>query len=70
MWIDQFDYVYREYDYAVVPMCINPDVSGHPQNILMNERVIEHMMEHEGVKFVTYKEVAEDFMRRFPREKD
>ena len=53
-----------------MPMCIHPDVSGHPQNILMNERVIEHMMEHEGVKFVTYKEVAEDFMRRFPREKD
>ena len=70
MWIDQFDYVYREYDYAVVPMCIHPDVSGHPQNILMNERVIEHMMAHEGVKFVTYKEVAEDFMKRFPREKE
>ena len=69
MWQDQFDYVYREYDYAVFPLCIHPDVSGHPQNILMNERLIEHIMAHEGVRFVTYKEVAEDFVKRFPRKK-
>ena len=26
MWRDQFDWVYREYDYAVFPMTIHPDV--------------------------------------------
>ena len=30
MWCDQFDWVYREYEYAVFPMTIHPDVSGHP----------------------------------------
>ena len=69
MWQDEFDYVYREYDYAVVPMCIHPDVCGHPQGILMCERLIEYMMKHEGVKFLTYKEVTEDFAVRFPRKK-
>ena len=28
IWIDQFDWVYREYDYAVFAMTIHPDVSG------------------------------------------
>ncbi len=68
MWKDQFDYVYREYDYAVFPICIHPDVSGHAQCIIPLEELIEHMMKHEGVKFVTYREAAEDFARRFPRE--
>ena len=27
--MDQFDWVYREYDYAVFTMTIHPDVSGH-----------------------------------------
>ena len=28
MWKDQFDWVYREYDYAVFTLTIHPDVSG------------------------------------------
>ena len=28
---DMFDWVYKEYDYAVFPMTIHPDVSGHPE---------------------------------------
>ena len=28
MWRDQFDWVYREYDYAVFPITIHPDVVG------------------------------------------
>ena len=31
LWRDQFDWVYREYDYAVFTMTIHPDVSGRPQ---------------------------------------
>lgn len=29
-WIDQFDWVYENMDYAVFPMTIHPDVSGRP----------------------------------------
>ena len=43
IWRDQFDYVYREEDYAVFAMTIHPDVSGRPQVILMLERMIEHI---------------------------
>jgi peptidoglycan-N-acetylglucosamine deacetylase len=67
MWRDQFDYVYREYDYAIFPLTTHPDVSGRPHVLLMHERLITHMMSQPGVKFVTYEEAAIDFAKRFPR---
>jgi peptidoglycan/xylan/chitin deacetylase (PgdA/CDA1 family) len=69
MWQDQFDWVYRENDYAVFTMTIHPDVSGRPQVLLMLERLIEHMLNHEGVRFTTFDNIADDFARRFPRQK-
>src|SRR3954453_9504150 len=38
-WRDQFDWVYREMDYAVVTFAIHPNVSGRPQTLLMLERL-------------------------------
>lgn len=67
IWRDHFDYVYREYDYAVVPIAIHPDVSGRPQVLLALERLIAHMMKHPGVRFVTLEDMAADFRQRFPR---
>ena len=61
MWRDQFDYVYREYDQAVFPMTIHPDVSGRPQVLLMLERVSAYIMSHPGVRFCTFNEIADDF---------
>ena len=40
MWKDQFDWVYREMDYAVFAFTIHPDVSGRPQVLLMLERLV------------------------------
>jgi peptidoglycan/xylan/chitin deacetylase (PgdA/CDA1 family) len=67
MWRDQFDWVYRESDYAVFPITIHPDVSGRPQVLLMLERLFEYMSGHAGVKFVRMEEMASDYARRFPR---
>ena len=30
LWRDQFDWVYREYEWAIFPLTIHPDVSGPP----------------------------------------
>jgi peptidoglycan/xylan/chitin deacetylase (PgdA/CDA1 family) len=68
LWRDQFDWVYREYDYAVYPICIHPDVSGRPQVLMMLERLIEHLQRHPGVSFDTYENVARDFRHRYPFE--
>ena len=68
LWCDQFDWVYREYDYAVFAMTIHPDVSGRPQVLLMLERIYDYLSKHAGVKFCTFDEIADDFRRRCPRE--
>ena len=67
MWRDQFDWVYRELDYAVFPITLHPDVSGHPQVLLMLERLIRHFQAFPGVRFMTYDQIADDFLRRQPR---
>jgi peptidoglycan/xylan/chitin deacetylase (PgdA/CDA1 family) len=66
MWRDQFDWVYRECDYAVYTMTIHPDVSGRPQVLLMLERLFNHISRHPGVRFTTFDEIANDFLRRSP----
>lgn len=65
-WRDQFDWAYREYDYATFPICLHPDVSGRPQVLLMLERLIEYMMSHPGVTIETCEAVVLDFKRRHP----
>ncbi|WP_169951230.1 polysaccharide deacetylase [Microbispora sp. H11081] len=67
MWRDQFDWVHRESEYAVFTMTIHPDVSGRPQVLLMLERLIEHINEHEGVRWSTFDAIADDFRARRPR---
>jgi peptidoglycan-N-acetylglucosamine deacetylase len=66
LWRDQFDWVYRELDYAVFPITIHPDVSGRPQVLLMLERLIEYISGHEGVRWATFDDIADDFRRRCP----
>lgn len=67
MWRDQFDWVYREHDYAVFTMTVHPDVSGRPQVLLAQERLIEHISSHEGVEWCTFDQIADDFIARNPR---
>jgi len=66
MWRDQFDWVYRELDYAVFACTIHPDVSGRPQVLLMLERLIEYISGHTGVRWATFEEIAADFRHRYP----
>ncbi len=69
LWRDQFDWVYREHEYAVFPITIHPDVSGRPQVLMMLERLYAYMIRHPGVRFVTMNEMADDFARRSPRKR-
>lgn len=66
LWRDQFDWVYREMDYAVYALTIHPDVSGRPQVLLMLERLIDYISGHSGVEWVPMEEAADDFRRRQP----
>ncbi len=69
MWRDEFDWVFREMDYAVFALTIHPDVSGRPQVLLMLERLLDYINAHDGIKWQTMEQIAEDFRRRHPRAK-
>lgn len=64
LWRDQFDWVYREMDYAVFTMAIHPDVSGRPQVLLMLERLIDYINGHSGVSWKSFNEISVDFRAR------
>jgi peptidoglycan/xylan/chitin deacetylase (PgdA/CDA1 family) len=66
MWRDQFDWVYREMDYAVFAFTIHPDVAGRPQVLLMLERLIGYISRHSGVEWLPFEEIARDFRARYP----
>ena len=69
-WRDQFDWVYREYDYAVFTMTIHPDVSGKPHVLTMHERLFAYIVKHPGVTFTTFEAIADDFAKRYPRRRE
>ena len=64
VWRDQFDWVYREYDYAVFTMTIHPDVSGRPQVLMMLERLYAYITSRPGVQFMTFNDIADNFAKR------
>lgn len=66
MWKDQFDWVYREMDYAAFCFTIHPDVSGRPQVLLMLERMVEYINGHAGVSWNTFEDIADGFRARYP----
>ena len=66
IWSDQFEWVHREMDSAVFPITIHPDVSGHPQVLLMLERFIEFVNGHDRVAWKTMEDIAADFRAREP----
>ena len=43
LWLDQFNYFYREYDEFIYPVTIHPDVCGHPHALFMVERYAQQI---------------------------
>lgn len=66
MWMDQFDYLYREEEEVVFTMTVHPDISGRPHVVAMHERIIEHINRHDGVRWVTFDEIADWYDQKHP----
>ncbi|ANB13399.1 polysaccharide deacetylase family protein [Sugiyamaella lignohabitans] len=64
IWKDHFEYFYREHDEFIFPITVHPDVSGRPHVLLMHERFIEWVNQHEGVEWMTFEQVSDDFKSR------
>nr|POE47954.1 peptidoglycan deacetylase [Quercus suber] len=59
LWLDRFNYFYREHDEFVYTITIHPDVSGHPHSLMMLERVIEYINTKDGIEWVTMEQVSD-----------
>lgn len=66
IWKDQFDWVYRNHDYATFLCTIHPDSAGKPHVLMMLERLIDHIMAHSGVHMVTMEKMADSFSQICP----
>ena len=69
MWTDQFDWVYRNMDYGIYNACLHPDAAGHPQMLMMVERLIDHMRHHDGVRFMTLGDINSEYRSKHPAPK-
>lgn len=64
LWKEQFEFHYRECPENgsfVFPISIHPQVSGKPQVIMLHERLIEWINNHEGVEWITMEQIVDEF---------
>lgn len=66
IWVGDFDYLYNRLGQGTFILTMHPQVIGRGHRLLMLERLVQHMREHEGVTFKTMAEVAEEFRRMHP----
>lgn len=65
-WREEFTFMYREMDDGVYNLTMHPQVIGRGHRMLMLERVIRFFQEHEGVRFATLGQVAEEWRASQP----
>jgi len=70
VWAAEFEYLYRKLGAGVFVLTMHPQCIGKGSRMLMLERLIEHMKEHDGVRFRTMADVAEDFRSGHPLEQE
>ena len=67
IWRGEFDFMYREIPGGVFNLTMHPQVIGRGHRMLMLERLIDYFAAHEGVRFATLGQAADDFRAARPR---
>ena len=67
IWRGEFDFMVREVPGGVITLTMHPQVIGRGHRILMLERLIDYFKGHEGVRFATLGQVADEFRASHPR---
>ena len=63
VWKDEFDYLYHRVGKGLLTITMHPQVIGRGYRMLMLERFIEHVIQHEGVTFTTCAEYVRDWKK-------
>ena len=61
-WKDIFDYAYANQENAFYGTALHPQIIGQPHHMMMLERLIQHIMTHDGVWFATGEEIANAYV--------
>ena len=64
IWREEFEYMAREIEDGVFTLTMHPQVIGRGHRLLMLERLIGFFAGHEGVRFATLAQAADDFRAR------
>lgn len=66
IWKDEFDYLYNRIGEGVYILTLHPQTTGKGSRMLMLERLINYIAEHDNVEFRTLADVADDFRSSHP----
>jgi peptidoglycan/xylan/chitin deacetylase (PgdA/CDA1 family) len=66
IWEAEFKYLHEKVESGVFVLTMHPQCIGKGSRMLMLERLIKHIKEHDGITFRTMSEVAADFRTRHP----
>lgn len=61
IWKDEFSFMYRDLPNGVYTLTMHPEIIGRGHRIMLLERLIDWMAEHEGVAFARLGDVAEQW---------
>lgn len=57
-WQDIFDYAYQNVENPVYATCVHPQIIGQAHHMMWYEKLIQHIVSHDGVWFATCDEIA------------
>jgi peptidoglycan/xylan/chitin deacetylase (PgdA/CDA1 family) len=63
IWKDEFSFMYREYADGIYTLTMHPEIIGRGYRMLMLERLIDWMADHENIQFARISDVAEQWRR-------
>ena len=66
IWKGDFDGAHAEGGDVCYVLTMHPQIIGRHHRLAMLERVLRHILEHDGVWFAQMSEIADDFRRRQP----
>ena len=66
IWKDEFDYLYNRIGDGVYVLTMHPQTTGKGSRMLMLERLIAHIKQHDGVTFKSLATVAEEYRASTP----
>jgi peptidoglycan-N-acetylglucosamine deacetylase len=64
IWRGDFDGLYQEGGDACYILTMHPEIMGRPHRMQLLERVIQYILEHDGVWWAQMHEIAADFLGR------